>query len=429
MILTNPAITTRGDETYLSSNIIFEDAKRPTQEVYYAVPNEFKAFLSEDCHSFLIPAAIMAMKFGEKRIKTDVPVCSRLIPGIKETFRILSFWHYNNEGSFPTIEAPIATHDDAPKGLEKKYTAGFFSGGVDAFSMFRENQRDYPDPNDEQRINLAIFVSGFEIGDLEVAKIAEEKMRENVHAMGMKMLPVKTNMYLHLRDWDSQDDFHFWHDHLQGAAFSGVAHALANGISHCSIAASVYFSTIDFHSGTHPMIDTRLRTKGLEIHHEGVMLTRMEKVQGIADWDVVLKGLRVCNRYQTYTKDSVNCGQCEKCVRSMLEFVACDAQVPDALFNRKPTFTENELRKHYPKISSKSIYQTSWDEIYEKLDAQKHPELKATLALMYDKKWTTKVKVKNFARAQKQQIKDRVKAVLQGKDSKKAYNGEHVNVS
>lgn len=403
--ITQPKIEHRGDESYLVASFIYQDSPRPRQDIYYAVPRCYAGFLSCDVHAFLIPAAVMAMRFGETQISTDAPVCRRLLSGIRETLNILKFWHYPQRKSVPKICCPVQCQSPVDAKENCRQTAGFFSGGVDAFSLFKENHAEYPESEDPNRINLAIFVSGFEIGDWTMAKIAERRMRENAALIGVDFLPVRTNLYYHLREWDRQDDFRFWHYHFQGAAFAGVAHALANGIAHCYIAASVHLSSIDFQAATHPLIDTRLRTDSLEIHHEGIVMTRLQKVQSLAKWDTVLKGLRVCNRYQTYTDQAVNCGRCEKCLRTMLEFVACDARIPYDLFGRAPTVSEAELSAMYPKIASGAIYYDAWKELYRRMDAKKHPETKAQLSLLFDRRWVLKQKLKSQWRAQKRWLR------------------------
>lgn len=52
---------------------------------------------------------------------------------------------------------------------------------------------------------------------------------------------------------------------------------------------------------------------------EGSTLSRLDKVRLISDWDVALQNLRVCTHNPP---GRLNCGSCEKCIRTMTELVA-----------------------------------------------------------------------------------------------------------
>ncbi|SDH92815.1 hypothetical protein [Agrococcus jejuensis] len=66
--------------------------------------------------------------------------------------------------------------------------------------------------------------------------------------------------------------------------------------------------------GSHPMLDPLYSSDDVAVVHVDAHLTRFEKVRGLRDADVLLRHLRVCYRSQ----DSLNCGRCEKCVRTMV---------------------------------------------------------------------------------------------------------------
>jgi hypothetical protein len=74
--------------------------------------------------------------------------------------------------------------------------------------------------------------------------------------------------------------------------------------------------------GTHPLLDPSYSSRDMRIRHENVTMSRLDKTALIAEWDVALQHMRVCNRTYNYRPETFNCGQCEKCVRTMLELVA-----------------------------------------------------------------------------------------------------------
>jgi hypothetical protein len=80
---------------------------------------------------------------------------------------------------------------------------------------------------------------------------------------------------------------------------------------------------------SHPLLDPLWGTEGLEFVHDGLEARRPEKVRLLAEHDWVLQSLRVCSRSP---QNALNCGLCEKCIRTMLSLQAVGA------LGRCPTF-------------------------------------------------------------------------------------------
>ena len=79
--------------------------------------------------------------------------------------------------------------------------------------------------------------------------------------------------------------------------------------------------------GSTPVSDPLLGGGEFEVIHDGSSHSRCEKVAAIAAWPAGLAGLRVC--WQGACKDR-NCGRCEKCLRTKLNFLASGLQVPSS---------------------------------------------------------------------------------------------------
>jgi hypothetical protein len=75
-------------------------------------------------------------------------------------------------------------------------------------------------------------------------------------------------------------------------------------------------------AGNHPLLDPCWSSEALEFVHDGLEATRIEKVRLIAQDERALGWLRVCVRP---TEDSLNCGRCEKCLRTMINLHAVGA--------------------------------------------------------------------------------------------------------
>lgn len=74
--------------------------------------------------------------------------------------------------------------------------------------------------------------------------------------------------------------------------------------------------------GMHPDLDPLWSTDRLAVEHVGADATRLKKISFIAKYPIVLNTLRVCWRNP---KNKYNCGECEKCLRTMVALYAIDA--------------------------------------------------------------------------------------------------------
>ena len=69
---------------------------------------------------------------------------------------------------------------------------------------------------------------------------------------------------------------------------------------------------------SHPLIDPYYSGAGLQIRHEDLTKSRLDKVRIVANWHEGLQNMRVCGP----NWPGENCGRCEKCIRTMLELLA-----------------------------------------------------------------------------------------------------------
>jgi hypothetical protein len=89
--------------------------------------------------------------------------------------------------------------------------------------------------------------------------------------------------------------------------------------------------------GSHPAVDGSFSSQRLAIIHDGARFSRVGKVRALAAWPTALAALRVCPEGPA---DRLNCGRCEKCLRTRLELLAVGVEATDAL---GPSLTPLEL--------------------------------------------------------------------------------------
>ncbi len=74
--------------------------------------------------------------------------------------------------------------------------------------------------------------------------------------------------------------------------------------------------------GSHPWLDHHYSTEAVAVHHAQAAMTRLDKTRLIADWPEGLSVLRPCLAEVPGDVDQMNCGKCEKCIRTMLALLA-----------------------------------------------------------------------------------------------------------
>ena len=308
---------TSGGLTRVAATVTWEDCERPQTEISLAAEDRFGEDLVCNNSAFLLAAIMPAMRHGERRILFDGVVCPRLRNGLQTAMQQLRAW-YGERGHEPVqIEASQGTQALVPRAPRR--TASFMSGGVDALATLRCNRMDFPLDHPES-IQDCLIVHGIDLGGY-----ADQQQRRNSFDLAVRHLSDVAEseqvtlipVYSTLRHLDDGDDLFAIESH--GAVLSAIAHAFSPRITTALIASTDHVADLA-PWGSHPLLDPNYSSCELEIRHDLLRLTRLEKVGLLADWDVALKALRSC--YHPFRPDdALNCGQCEKCLRTMTELL------------------------------------------------------------------------------------------------------------
>jgi hypothetical protein len=297
----------------IMADITWEDCDHEPQELFYETTMDFADDLSCDPHAFLIGALLPAIGYGEQRIAINVPICPELRNGAMTAIEWFREWSL--------LERSIRIESSAqvryPQVLQPR-AASFLSGGVDSLAILRANRLDFP-LDHPGAFKDCLFVHGFDIGGLgetgpelaayEMALSAASNIAQDA---GVTLIPVYTNVR-HL-----YDDVHFWIYQFHGAALASVAHAFSHRLTSVSVASGFRISNL-VAAATHPLIEPNYGSVNLRIRHEGILYSRLDRVRLLSDWQAALDNLRVCTKNPP---GKLNCGECEKCLRTMLELLA-----------------------------------------------------------------------------------------------------------
>jgi hypothetical protein len=137
---------------------------------------------------------------------------------------------------------------------------------------------------------------------------------------GVELIPVVTN----IRTLDYSVDF--WMDKFCAAGLASAGHAFAARFSTLAVASSYDIPNLT-KVCSHPLIDPNYSSADLKIRHDDVRLSRLDKLRVVAEWPVALENMRVCTANDPAL---LNCGRCEKCIRTMTMLLALEklAQTP-----------------------------------------------------------------------------------------------------
>ncbi|CAG0954764.1 hypothetical protein ANRL3_00483 [Anaerolineae bacterium] len=303
-----------GPRQRVAATVTWEDCDRPARQVYFETDQAFAEALTLNPNAFVTACIIPAMHHHEQRLTIDAPICPELRNGLITAMNWQQVWY--PEGSIVRIEAKADAQPIGPR--DARRTAVFLSGGVDSVSTLRGNRLDFP-LDHPGSIKDGLVVHGFDISGTQVSGDQTRLFERALEALspiageaGVTLIPVSTNLRL------LDDSVEFWMYKFHGAALAAVAHALANRIGAVYIA-----STYDIRNmrpwGSHPLLDPLYSSTDLQVRHAYDRLSRLDKVRLIADWPTALHNLRTCTENDP---GALNCGKCEKCIRTMLELLA-----------------------------------------------------------------------------------------------------------
>jgi hypothetical protein len=324
-----------GSARRIVADVVWEDREAPTQALVMRASGAFADDLEPSPNGILVAVMPLAMWMGERRVRIEGTVCCRLRDGLRAAMQLFSLWY---ERCRPLEIEP--TRGFAPtRSRREPRAASFFSGGVDALALLRSNRLDYP-ADHPASIRECILLFGLNSYDadadgprperLALFEAQRERMSSFADRVGVTLVPIQTNIRA------LYPDFRSWTDVGFGAGTLSTALCLSRRIDRVELA-SGGIGMRHPPKGSHAWLDHQYSTEAVGIRHAQIALTRLEKTRLVAEWDEGLAVLRSCFYQQIPRDGQVNCGECEKCVRTMLALVALGK------LHQAPTFPLNDL--------------------------------------------------------------------------------------
>ncbi len=196
------------------------------------------------------------------------------------------------------------------------------SGGVDSLATLFRNRADFPQEH-PLFIKYGVLVSGLDIDYLGKDRESQKELSDRAYSAmlavaqftNIELISVRTNIRsLNL-------DSNFYAETAHGAILAGVAMLLSNEIGNIFVSSTNDLTCLQ-RWGSSPLLDSLYSSSQLTLFHDSEDLSRLEKLKVFKPYPLAINNLRVCPKVYEIPEGFLNCGRCEKCLRTRLEFLA-----------------------------------------------------------------------------------------------------------
>lgn len=259
-----------------------------------------------------------AMRLG-RDLHIAAPVSRRMLENAEQYAAIWSCWRPYYHKMKVTADEEM----DCPKASREGAVVAF-SGGVDAtFTVMRHQEKSAGRASCDLR--TAILIHGFDIPlvDDKAFKIALSASRATLASRSIPVSSCRT-------DWKNKicDD---WEMEF-GAGLAAVMHQWSGDAGTALLGSDEDYGHLELPWGSNPLTIPYL-SGDMAIRYDAGEFTRSTKIEGLGQWPEALANLRVCWQGPMTGR---NCGVCEKCIRTKLNFLATGQAVPPALGSLGP---------------------------------------------------------------------------------------------
>ncbi|MCR5184309.1 MAG: hypothetical protein K6B46_06400 [Opitutales bacterium] len=271
-------------------------------------------------------------------------------------------------------------------------SATFFSGGVDAFNTLVNHADEHPDL-------LTVWGSDVKLTDFEGWKNVYSHVKETSEKFGTDAIVIKSNFRLCIDEglcsslvlsMNAKDAW--WHGFHHALSLHGQAAPLAflNNYKQVYFASTFCFRDLGKYTcASDPTTDNFVKFCGCKIIHDGFEFNRQDKVHNIVKFSREHK-IKIAPRVCWISTGGKNCGVCEKCYRTIIEFVAEGADPNDFGFE----WNKEDIQAFKKAVKYRLLIFPEFNYCYYE-DAQilmkQSPE-----KFLEDYKWFLELDIKNF---------------------------------
>lgn len=223
----------------------------------------------------------------------------------------------------PTRYRPVEIKPDRivdvlPAHWQDPRAIALFSGGVDGtFTALRHRHRlagatSYP-------LSDVLLVHGFDVplARPDAFERLLQRIRPTLDELGLRVRLLRTD----LKELSGQ----YW-EYSFGAQLAACLHNYSHEFRYGLMGSSEPYDHMVFPWGSNAVTDPLMSGDGLRLVVDGTAFSRTEKVEVVNRYPTATRTLKVCWEGPDPER---NCGHCEKCIRTKLNFMAVGNERPD----------------------------------------------------------------------------------------------------
>lgn len=292
--------------------LILHNSHGPKREFFFEFSEEDAPGSLKELDAFVFGIVFLAMQE-----KADVRVRGAMsrtaLYGLAE---FQGAWHAWRPTRYrPSSIAPDCVVDATATAAPARAISAF-SGGADSLFTVLGHTKGSSDPAALPLTDL-LLVQGFDIGVEDMTSFERLRTRSHEFIAGtdLRLRCVRTN----LARTSGQD----WQDSFV-AQLSCCLHQYGQEFSYAMLGSSEPYRYLFLPWGSNPVTDPLLSTDRTRLILDGCRFSRTEKIARIAESPAAVKGLNVCWEGAS----GENCGGCEKCMRTRMNFLAVGVDSP-----------------------------------------------------------------------------------------------------
>lgn len=265
----------------------------------------------DDCDAYLL-AMIMDAMMERRNVIVNGSVSKELLSNMVE---FQTVWRKWVPQTYHIIDMTVDRIRENERCASGAICA--FSGGVDgAFSVWRHSQKF--NSYRSQDVKLCAFIHGFDIplSDTNAYNKCFERLTKTLEDINVPLSPIATN-YRQITDIPWEHGF--------ASAMVATLSNFKKLAGTCIFGSGEPYDDLVIPWASSPITIPLFNAEGFKVMYDGASHSRTEKVEELAAWRVGCDNLRVC--WEGEFKDR-NCGKCEKCLRTQLNFLATGNDIP-----------------------------------------------------------------------------------------------------
>jgi hypothetical protein len=309
-----------GGRIRVSASFTFESHDQASKRLWVEVDADHDD-IEASPEAFLVMGLPWACWVGEPRVRIEGPICSSLAAGLEEAMRLFASW-------WPHVEPiPIEASGGrrATRPIPARRTGVCMSGGADALVALIANRAAFPLDHPDA-IREGFYYRGMNSFDLlpDGRMDPRRAAGHDAHVARLAKLADEADFRLTVLDTNVRTLYEDWagyRDQCCGAATLAPAMMFGRRITDLLVASTGYGPEAPPH-GSHPILDPLFSTAAIHVRLTEPLLLRHEKLPLLVSWAPGLDVLDVCVHAEPPSPGRVNCGTCQKCVRTMLGLLA-----------------------------------------------------------------------------------------------------------